>query len=111
MNFDIPTAPLPVQPKAADVCLLITPSSFVAAATVFENGPPTLARVLSINPICKPSGESFNLRRLHTPLPSMAIAAFDIPRVRSNPTHEKQYDEDDQDDADDSRSRSRQSGH
>jgi len=28
-------------------------------------------------------------------------AAFDIPPVRSKPTHEKQYDEDDQDDADD----------
>ena len=29
------------------------------------------------------------------------MAAFDIPRVRSNPTHEKQNDEDDQNNADD----------
>jgi hypothetical protein len=31
----------------------------------------------------------------------LQAAAFDIPLVRSKPTHEKQYDEDDQDDADD----------
>jgi hypothetical protein len=42
----------------------------------------------------QPSGESFS--------PSgEGMAAFDIPRVRSNPTHEKQNDEDDQNDADD----------
>ena len=54
----------------------------------------------SINTGRQPSGESFHLR---ANLPSMAIpgAAFDIPPVRSNPTHEKQYDEDDQNDADD----------
>jgi hypothetical protein len=31
----------------------------------------------------------------------LQAVAFDIPPVRSKPTHEKQYDEDDQDDADD----------
>ena len=42
----------------------------------------------------QPSGESFS--------PSgEGMAAFDIPRVRSNPTHEKQNDEDDQNNADD----------
>jgi hypothetical protein len=30
----------------------------------------------------------------------LQAAAFDLPLIRSKPTHEKQYDEDDQDDAD-----------
>jgi hypothetical protein len=38
----------------------------------------------------QPSGES-----------GEGMAAFDIPRVRSNPTHEKRNDEDDQNNADD----------
>ena len=57
----------------------------------------------SINTGRQPSGESFHLRAPACTVASMAIpaAAFDIPRVRSNPTHEKQNDEDDQNDADD----------
>jgi hypothetical protein len=55
---------------------------------------------------------------LRRELSLLRAATFDIPPVRSKPTHEKQYDEDDQDDADDtdiavdrSRSRSRRNGH
>ena len=102
---------LRMQAKTAHVFLLITPWSVLRpsrrsrsfcsgehsdAKSRGADHPHQFRRALapSTDTGRQPSGESFS--------PSgEGMAAFDIPRVRSNPTHEKQNDEDDQNDADD----------
>jgi hypothetical protein len=87
-------APLPERGETSgpwqvkDVCLLFTPSSFVTATYGVRERSPGAGAGPQHQPPTEPPAIG-------------CIAAFDIPRVRSNPTHEKEYDEDDQNDADD----------